>query len=90
MTSEGSVTGCLGQLRAGDAAAAQQLWDRHDLRLVGPARKKLRGVARRAGDEEAVALSAFDSFFLGAERGRFLRLGNRQDLWGLLVVITAR
>jgi DNA-directed RNA polymerase specialized sigma24 family protein len=41
-------------------------------------------------DEEDVALSAFDSFCRGAERGRFPRLDDRGDLWQLLVVITVR
>ncbi len=33
---------------------------------------------------------AFHSFFLGVSRGRFPRLNDRDDLWRLLVVITAR
>jgi DNA-directed RNA polymerase specialized sigma24 family protein len=37
-----------------------------------------------------VALSAFDSFCRGAARGHFPRLSDRDDLWRLLVVITAR
>jgi DNA-directed RNA polymerase specialized sigma24 family protein len=41
-------------------------------------------------DEEDVALSAFDSFCRGAEKGRFPRLEDRDDLWQLLVMITAR
>src|SRR5262249_55152785 len=35
-------------------------------------------------------LSAFDSFVRGAERGRFPRLEDRDDLWQLLVVLTTR
>ena len=37
-----------------------------------------------------MALSAFDSFCRGAVKGRFPRLGDRGDLWRLLVTITAR
>jgi DNA-directed RNA polymerase specialized sigma24 family protein len=37
-----------------------------------------------------VALSAFDSFYRAAARGRFPRLEDRDDLWRLLVVLTAR
>jgi DNA-directed RNA polymerase specialized sigma24 family protein len=37
-----------------------------------------------------VALSAFDSFVRGAEKGRFPRLEDREDLWQLLVMITSR
>jgi DNA-directed RNA polymerase specialized sigma24 family protein len=37
-----------------------------------------------------VALSAFDSFCRGAAHARFPQLADRDDLWHLLVVITAR
>ena len=89
MSSAASVTTWVEQLRAGNRAAAQHLWDRYFPRLVGLARQKLRGLPRRATDEEDVALSAFDSFCRGAEQGRFPRLEGRDDLWALLVVITA-
>jgi DNA-directed RNA polymerase specialized sigma24 family protein len=90
MSSEGSVTHWLARLQAGDREAAQQLWERYFRRLVGLARDRLRGVPRGAADEEDVALSAFDSFCRGAEQGRFPRLHDRDNLWRLLVVITAR
>jgi DNA-directed RNA polymerase specialized sigma24 family protein len=44
---------------------------------------------RGAADEEDVALSAFHSFCQGAVRGRFPRLDDRDNLWRLLVTITA-
>jgi DNA-directed RNA polymerase specialized sigma24 family protein len=80
----------LQELKVGDPAAAQQLWERYFRRLVGLARKKLRGLPCRAADEEDVALSALDSFCRNAERGRFPQLADRDGLWRLLVVITAR
>jgi DNA-directed RNA polymerase specialized sigma24 family protein len=58
--------------------------------MVRLARNKLQGAPRRASDEEDVALSAFHSFCQGAERGRFPSLEDRDDLWQLLVMITAR
>ena len=70
MASEGSVTSWLDQLKAGDTAAAQPLWEAYFRRLVALARGKLQGAPRRAADEEDVALSAFDSFCRGAEQGR--------------------
>jgi len=88
--SEGSVSRWLQQLQAGDQVAAQELWNRYFQRLVGLARSKLRGAPRRAADEEDVALSAFDSFCRGAEKGRFPKLDDRDNLWRLLVVITER
>jgi DNA-directed RNA polymerase specialized sigma24 family protein len=66
------------------------LWERYYRRLVGLARARLAGLPRPAADEEDVALSAFDSFCRGAENGRFPRLADRDDLWQVLVVITAR
>lgn len=86
----GSVTSWLEGLRLGDEAAAQQLWEGYYSRLVGLARKKLRGIRPRSADEEDIALSAFKSFCAGAERGRFPRLNDRHDLWQVLVMIAAR
>src|SRR5262245_19519036 len=90
MNPEGSVTQWLGQAQAGDPAAAQQLWERYFGRLVALARVKLQGAQRGMADEEDVALSAFDSFYRGAQQGRFPQLNDRDNLWRLLVVITAR
>jgi DNA-directed RNA polymerase specialized sigma24 family protein len=90
MPSDGSVTRWLEQLQAGDPAAAQHLWERYFHRLVGLARTKLQGVPRRAADEEDVALSAFDFFCRGAERGHFPQLQDRDNLWRLLVTLTVR
>jgi DNA-directed RNA polymerase specialized sigma24 family protein len=86
----GSITHWLEKLQAGDHAAAQQLWERYFHRLVGLARVKLRGTPLRAADEEDVALSAFGSFCRDAGDGRFPELLDRESLWRLLAVITAR
>jgi DNA-directed RNA polymerase specialized sigma24 family protein len=90
MPDEGSITRCLATLKAGDRAAAGELWGRYFHRLVALARVRLRPASRRAADEEDVALSAFDSFYRGAEAGRFPRLEDRDDLWQVLFVITVR
>jgi DNA-directed RNA polymerase specialized sigma24 family protein len=90
MTSAGSVTYWIHQLKAGDQMALQQLWEGYFRRLVGLARQRLQGVARLAADEEDVALSAFDSFNRGLQEGRFPRLLDRGDLWQVLVVLTLR
>jgi DNA-directed RNA polymerase specialized sigma24 family protein len=90
MSSDGSVTHWLGQLKAGQKAAAQPLWEAYFQKLVRLARQKLGGAQRRVADEEDVALSAFDSFCRGAAQGRFPQLADRHDLWCLLVVITVR
>ncbi|MBV8217742.1 MAG: hypothetical protein JO325_04710 [Solirubrobacterales bacterium] len=90
MTSEGSVTHCIGELKKRDPDAARRLWERYYRKLVGLARLKLRSTPRRAADEEDVALSAFDSFCRGVGRGHFPQLQDRSDLWQLLAIITAR
>jgi hypothetical protein len=43
MSSEGSVSHWISELKAGDPAAAQTLWERFFRRVVGLARKKLQG-----------------------------------------------
>jgi DNA-directed RNA polymerase specialized sigma24 family protein len=90
MSSPGSVSHWLGLLKAGDSTAAQPLWQRYFARLVGLARAKLRGTPRRAADEEDVALSAFDSFCRAAAQDRLPQLVDRDDLWQVLVMLTAR
>jgi DNA-directed RNA polymerase specialized sigma24 family protein len=88
----GSITGWLGNLRDGDQAAAQPLWEHYFAKLVTVARTKLRRMRRTTADqdEEDAALSAFNSFCAGAARGKFPQLADRDDIWRLLVVITAR
>jgi DNA-directed RNA polymerase specialized sigma24 family protein len=90
MAFTGSITDCINKLKAGDPVAAQLIWERYFQRLVRLARKHLQRRRPRAADEEDVALSAFDSFCRGAEAGRFPQLNDRDNLWRLLVVITAR
>src|SRR5262245_4936779 len=90
MSIEHSVTTWLGKLRGGDEEAAQRLWERYFARLVELARFKLQGTSRRAADEEDVALSAFHSFCRAAADDRFPRLNSRDDLWQVLVMLTAR
>jgi DNA-directed RNA polymerase specialized sigma24 family protein len=90
MGSEGSVSRLLDPLQQGDPEAVQEVWQRYFLKLADLARKVLRQTPLRAVDEEDVALSALDSFCRNAEKGRFPRLRDRDDLWRLLAVITAR
>ena len=90
MSETASVTVWIHQLHAGNSLAAQKLWEGYFHRLVGLARGKLRSMPRRSADEEDVALSAFDSFFRGVERGRFPQLDDRDDLWQILLMITER
>ena len=88
--SQQSVSLWIDQLKAGGREATSPLWERYFRRLIGLARKRLADRPRLGADAEDVALSAFDSFFRGAEQGRFPQLRDREDLWHLLVTITAR
>jgi hypothetical protein len=90
MSSDGSVTHWLNLLQAGDRAAARPLWERYFPLLVARARASLRGRPPMAADEEDVALSACDSFCRGAEGGRFPSVDDRDDLWRVLLLFTAR
>ena len=90
MAPSDAITPWLSLLRDGHPEAAQRIWDRYFRRLVGLARKKLRGRRLAVADEEDVAISALDSFCRNAREGRFPQLADSDGLWRLLVVITAR
>jgi DNA-directed RNA polymerase specialized sigma24 family protein len=90
MPEPGSVTAWIEQLKAGDVAAATPLWQGYFGRLVGLARRRLGAAPRAVADEEDVALSAFGSFCRAAAQGRFPRLDDREDLWQVLMMLTAR
>jgi RNA polymerase sigma factor (sigma-70 family) len=85
-----SVRLYLGQLKSGDPRGAQQLWDRYYGRLVALARKKLGDSSRRCMDENDVVQAAFTSFCLRVQAGGFPDINDRESLWALLAVITAR
>jgi len=89
MSNDGSVTHWIQGVKAGDEAAAQALWERYFERLIRLGRKTLRHHPRRVADEEDVVLGAFDSFLKRAKDGGFPKLRDRDNLWPLLVRITA-
>jgi RNA polymerase sigma factor (sigma-70 family) len=88
--SQDSVRLCIQQLQGGDPAAARELWDRYYARLIALARKKLGDSSRRSMDENDVVQAAFTSFCLRAQAGGFPDLKDRDSLWALLAVMTAR
>lgn len=89
MDSEGSITHLIRRLKSGDDAALGKIFERYYARVVGLARRKL-GTMRRMADEDDVAQSAFWGFYRSLKENRLPNLNNRQDLIGLLIVITAR
>jgi RNA polymerase sigma factor (sigma-70 family) len=85
-----SIRLSLEQLKGGDPRAAQHLWDRYYGRLIALARKKLGDSSRRGMDENDVVQTAFTGFCLRAQAGGFPNLKDREGLWALLAVMTAR
>ena len=75
-------------LKDGGSRATHQLWDMYFERMVRVARRKLVGAQHSDGDEEDVAVSAFKSFCLGFQSGKFTRQGDPENLWPLLVTLT--
>jgi DNA-directed RNA polymerase specialized sigma24 family protein len=88
--SEPSVSEWILGVKRGDCEAARALWERYFARLVHLARNRLSRGGPRDADEEDVALSAFASFCQAAATGRFPDLADRDDLWRLLIVLTAQ
>ena len=87
---EGSISHWISLLKAGQPQAAQELWQHYFQRLVGVARQILAKQTRTVADEEDAALSAFASFCRCAALDRFPQLLDRDDLWQVLVTLTAR
>lgn len=90
MVEDESITHWIAGLKQGDAKAADQLWERYFSKLIGLARHRLSNTPRRVADEEDITVSVFRCLCSGAEDGKFQLLTDRDDLWRLLVKITAR
>jgi DNA-directed RNA polymerase specialized sigma24 family protein len=88
MPPEKLLTRWLGALQAGDAAAAQQLWERWFGRLTSLARARLQEMPAAA--EQEGALSAFESFYRHAQAGTVPQLADQDSLWRILLTVTAR
>jgi DNA-directed RNA polymerase specialized sigma24 family protein len=87
---EGSITGMIGEMRAGDTDAARRIWDRYSARLVALARERLPTWLRQVVDGDDVANNAFQNLVVGSREGRFPGLRDRDDLWAQLAMITVR
>jgi RNA polymerase sigma factor (sigma-70 family) len=80
----------IGRLQNGDNAAAEDLWQRYYQKMVRIAYKRLSGSTRTMADEEDVVVSAFKSFFRAMEENRTPKLQSEDEIWRLLVTLTAR
>ncbi|MEM7559648.1 MAG: ECF-type sigma factor [Planctomycetota bacterium] len=90
MSSNDNVTRWIELVKAGDSSAANELWQHYSDRLVRAVRAKLYGRERAVSDEEDIVLSVFDSFYDAAQLGRFPDLADRDELWRLLMRMSAR
>lgn len=90
MPDTNDVSHWIDQVKYGDSAAANRLWQHYFDRLVRAVRSRLMGQNRAVSDEEDIVLSVFDSFYAAAEKGRFPDLTDRDDLWRLLLRMSAR
>lgn len=84
------ITVWLEGVKRNDSRSQEEIWNAYYQKLVGLARKRLCSVRDRESDEEDVALSAFNSFFRAVKEKRLPDLNDRDDLWKILIVITAR
>lgn len=87
METTGSITAWLNQLQQGDQQAVQRLWEEYFQKMVRLARRKLQPLPQQLADEESLAASAFNSFCLAADKKRFPKLHDRDDLWQVLVML---
>jgi RNA polymerase sigma factor (sigma-70 family) len=88
MSDHGSVSRWIHGLKAGEAEAAQRLWDRYVHQLVRLARQRLGSAPRSVVDEEDIVQTVFSTICRGATDGRFNDVKNRDELWWLLIAIT--
>ena len=90
MPGSNNVTHWIELVKEGDSIAAHQLWGHYFERLVRAVRQKLQGQNRAVSDEEDIVASVFESFYQAAEIGRFPDLSDRDELWRLLLKMSAR
>tara|TARA_R110002049_G_scaffold285698_4_gene466990 strand:- start:118988 stop:119650 length:663 start_codon:yes stop_codon:yes gene_type:complete len=90
MSKSTNVSHWIDLVKIGDSSAANHIWEHYFDRLVRSVRARLYGQNRAVTDEEDIVLSVFESFYGAAEHGRFPDLSDRDDLWQLLLRMSAR
>ena len=90
MSDSNNVSHWIDLVKYGDSAAANRIWQHYFERLVQSVRRRLLGQNRAVTDKEDIVLSVFDSFYAAAEKGRSPDLSDREDLWQLLLRMSAR
>ena len=87
--SDNSFSGIPERLRAGEEAAASEVFARYTNRLIGLARKRLDDRVRTRVSEDDVIQSVYRTFFRRQQIGKF-ELTGWDSLWSLLAQITVR
>ncbi|HJZ94677.1 MAG TPA: ECF-type sigma factor [Gemmataceae bacterium] len=85
-----SFAALMDRLQSGDEEAARALHRRYTPGLVALARRQVPGHVQGRIDPESVVQSVYGSFFVRYRDREFVNLGDWNDLWGLLTVITLR
>ena len=86
----GTVTKAIEGLVTEREAASELLWDFYFERLCRFATTKIAKGQTRLIDNEAVAASAMYALLDGIENERFGLIGNRDELWRILVTVATR
>lgn len=89
-SSDDSIRRLFAKFRGGDPDAARQLHERLYPRLLGIARSILAKSSRRNTEPEDAVQSALGSFWRKLEAGQWPENLDGDDLWGLLITMTAR
>lgn len=84
------ITVWVQQLADRPETSMEVIWQQYYEKLISVARRRLRGMPRRQLDEEDIVVDAMNSLFAGVQAGRFPDLNDRNDLWKILLTITAR
>ena len=87
--SQSPVTIWLRQLESGDPNSAGDLYQHFCSRLQNLISRQIPASVRATYDADDVAVSAFHSLFMGVREQRY-QLGNRADIWRLLLTIAER
>ncbi len=77
-------------MRAGDAVAANHLWERYFHRLMSMARSRMGQMSRTSYDEEDAALSTFNILCRKLQDGHYAEIADRDELWQLMLTVLLR
>ena len=77
-------------VKLGEEEAVRQIWERYFPHLIRLAGQRLANERNGLADGEDVAISAMESFFRAARKGRFPDLKDKDGIWRLLATMTRR